>query len=160
MKGTCASKEQMGMPGTILTGSKPDSTRRHFVQNVTFETSPQIMYESFLDENLVRAFSGAQSKVESFVGGEFTFFGGIVHGVHVELVTHKKIVQKWRYNNWPPNHFSRVSLEFASNGNGTLLTLTQHDIPASDFDRTLGGWETFFWQKLRGLFGWQYQITN
>jgi len=133
---------------------------KSFSQKIVFEVPPQLLYETLLDANRVSAFTGGASKVENKVGGQFILFDGAVQGTQVELVPSKKIVQKWRFQTWPENHFSNVTFAFEQQGSSsTILTLTQLDIPSSDFERTTRGWETFFWQRIRGLFGWSFKIN-
>lgn len=42
----------------------------------------------------------------------FELFGGNIHGKFEELIPNKKIVQSWRYNQWPSGHYSNVVIEF------------------------------------------------
>jgi len=147
---TTTTKEEKKAPSKIST--------KTFTQKLTFEVPPQLLYETLLDQNRVSAFTGGSSKVENKVGGEFFLFEGAVQGTQVELVPPKKIVQKWRFKTWPENQYSHVTFSFEDQGDSTLLTLTQKDIPSSDYERTCDGWETFFWQRIRGLFGWSYKL--
>lgn len=47
--------------------------------------------------------------MEAEKGGKFAFFGGNVSGEFKELVPGKKIVQYWRYKQWPDQHYSEVT---------------------------------------------------
>jgi len=136
--------------------SKPST--KTFTQKLTFEVPPHILYETLLDPNRVAAFTGGPCKVDNKVGSEFFLFDGAVQGTQVELIPSKKIVQKWRFKTWPENHYSTVTFSFDNDGSATLLTLSQKEIPSSDYDRTCDGWDTFFWQRIRGLFGWSYKL--
>lgn len=129
-------------------------------QKVSFDIVPNVLYETFLDSNRMSAISGGPAKVENKVNGEFSLFDGTVQGTIVELVPGSKIVQKWRFKSWPEKHYSQVTYQFEAKGEKTLLTLSQTGIPASDFERTRSGWESYFWQRIRGLFGWNYSLKN
>lgn len=48
-------------------------------------------------------------KMEAEKGGKFVLFGGNITGEFRELVPGKKIVQYWRYKQWPDQHFSEVT---------------------------------------------------
>jgi activator of HSP90 ATPase len=86
-------------------------------------------------------------------------FGGNISGEFVEVVPGKKLVQKWRLGGWAPEVFSTVTLEFLEGDSNTCtIKLTQVNIPAAELDRTKAGWDTFFWQRIRGLFGWSYKM--
>jgi len=142
----------------IATSQETKLSTKSFTQKISFEVPPHLLYETLMDQNRVSAFTGGSSKVENKVGGEFFLFDGAVQGTQVELSPPNKIVQKWRFKTWPENHYSNVIFVLEGDKSTTLLTLTQKGIPASDYDRTVDGWDTFFWQRIRGLFGWSYKI--
>jgi len=124
---------------------------------VYFDGPIEHIYQTLTDQNGVTAFTLAPAKIDNKPGGEFSILDGAIVGTQVELVPLKKIVQKWRFQNWPENHYSTVTLTFTEERGGTLISLTQTDIPSSDLDRTRNGWERFFWIGLRNTFGWSYK---
>uniref|UniRef100_A0A6B2L9Y9 Activator of Hsp90 ATPase AHSA1-like N-terminal domain-containing protein n=1 Tax=Arcella intermedia TaxID=1963864 RepID=A0A6B2L9Y9_9EUKA len=139
-------------------GTQKVSTK-NFVQKLTFEVPPYLIYETLLDPARVSAFTGGPAKVENKVGSEFSVLDGVIQGKQVELVHPKKIVQTWRFNTWPKEHFSTVTLAFDGSSSSTDITLSHQGIPASDYDRTCKGWETFYWQRIRGMFGFSYKLN-
>lgn len=54
-------------------------------------------------------------------GGKFALFGGNITGEFKELVPPKKIVQYWRYKQWPAQHFSEVTFTIDEKVGSTLL---------------------------------------
>jgi len=50
-----------------------------------------------------------------------------------------------------------VTWNFNEEKGGTMVSLTQIDIPSFDLERTRSGWERFFWQGLRNTFGWSFK---
>lgn len=179
MKAHASPQEQVGV-GEIITPPKPvllntipastttsettvkntKLTTKKFKQVVTFNVPPNVLYETFIDQQRVCAFTGGPSKVENRVGSEFILFDGAVQGIQEELNQPTKIVQKWRFNSWPEKHYSHVTLTFEPSSDSTVLTLTQTDVPASDYERTRDGWEVFFWRRIKSLFGWEYKIKD
>jgi len=81
-------------------------------------------------------------------------FGGNVSGEIVKLDSPKKIVEKWRFNNWPEGHFSHVTLEFEKSNHGTRVTLSQTDIPSEDVQRVEQGWKENFWTRMMVMCCW------
>jgi len=61
------------------------------------------------------------SHIRREVGGEFSAFDGWVSGTTVELIPDKKIVQKWRWADWPQGHYSTVTFELQAQGQETRL---------------------------------------
>jgi len=91
-------------------------------------------------------------------GGEFEMFGGNVVGTQVCLDPNKKIEQNWRFQSWPEKHYSHLTIEFHDQGSSTKLVLSQTGVPSSDYDRTRGGWEEYFWSRIKAICGWNYKI--
>jgi len=118
------------------------------------------LFETFTDERRVSAFTGGACSIPNKENAPFSMFGNSVVGTQVTFEVNKKIVQKWRFQSWPENHFSTVTWEFNQQGDKTELTLTQTDVPEFDFERTKAGWEEFFWRRVKGLFGWNYKLTS
>jgi len=81
------------------------------------------------------------------------FYNGAILGEIVELEKDTKIVLKWKLKDW--SQFSLVTISL-SKQNGTLLQLYQKDIPSSEFDRTRSGWKNYFWDPIKGVFGFSY----
>lgn len=181
MKSQASAQEQIG-EGEVITPPKPvlvkstgtatqtDSSSsqkkesslrtKNLKQVISFDIAPNVLYDTLLDQQRVCAFTGGPAKVENRLDGEFILFDGAVQGKQVELGNGKKIVQKWRFNSWPENHFSQLTLDFGDKSGKTLLTLTQQGIPSSDFERTREGWENYFWRRISSLFSWEYKVIE
>jgi activator of HSP90 ATPase len=142
--------------------SKPSSGLdvKTIKQTITFDVPPQPLYEFLTDERKISAFTQGPCKFSTISpGGAFEMFGGNVVGTQVCLDANKKIEQLWRFNSWPENHFSNLKIEFKEENGSTKLILTQTGVPANDYDRTRGGWEEYFWIRIRGICGWNYKIV-
>ncbi|TNN27274.1 Activator heat shock protein ATPase 1 [Liparis tanakae] len=72
-----------------------------FSMREKFLTSPADLYRVFLNQEMTQAFTHAPATVDGEKGGKFRLLEGNVFGEFTELVPDKKIVMKWRYNNWP-----------------------------------------------------------
>ena len=119
-------------------------------QTVTFSASPDVVYRTLLTTRGHAAFTGAPAKISSKVGGEFTAWGDYIHGVNVELVPGKKIVQEWRptEEDWPEDYYSRVTFEFEPIGGGTRLRFTHSGVPAAHAGHLAAGWKESYWEPL------------
>ena len=51
-------------------------------------------------------------------------------------------------------HFSTVIMELEQGSNSTELTLVQTGVPSDHFESTSENWHRFFWNQLKGVFGW------
>jgi activator of HSP90 ATPase len=103
-----------------------------------------MIFDYFLDSNKVSIITRAKASIEKKVGGKVEMFNGQVIGEILELEENKKIVQKWRFRDWEGDHWSRLILTFEPQGDMTVVTLTQTDIPSSQEKRVEGGWNNIF----------------
>lgn len=75
----------------------------------SFQCRAQEFYDAMTRIEMVTAFTQGHVKLEAEKGGKFSLFGGNITGEFRELVPGKKIVQYWRYKQWPDQHFSEVT---------------------------------------------------
>ena len=54
---------------------------------------------------------------------------------------------------WPDAHFSTVTIELSEKDGNTILKLTQTEVPSSEYERTVEGWNVNYWQRIRQVFG-------
>lgn len=102
---------------------------------------------------LISKFTQDKAVSVSKVGGQFTLFSGNIEGVYTELIKDKLIKQKWRFKNWPKDHYSNVTFKIESKDDCVQLRLDQDNIPASEFDKVQQGFKQFYFEALRRTFG-------
>ncbi|XP_018009888.1 activator of 90 kDa heat shock protein ATPase homolog 1 [Hyalella azteca] len=119
----------------------------------TFKCRVQELYNVFTIPEMVTAFTRNSVTMEVAEGGKFELFGGNVLGIFETFEPNKLIVQKWRFKTWPDGLYSTVRLDFAEKEDCTELTLTQANIPVSDYERTREGWNTYYWESIKRTFG-------
>lgn len=59
--------------------------------------------------------------MEAEKGGKFALFGGNITGEFRELSPPNKIVQYWRYKQWPEQHYSEVTFNIEEKVSCELL---------------------------------------
>jgi len=102
----------------------------------------------------VSAFTQSGCSINPSVGGAFSLFGGNVTGEFVELVPNNKIVQKWRFSQWPEGYYSTVYMNFESSQDGMFISLKQTGVPADDLERAEKGWTDHYFRRMKMMFGW------
>lgn len=90
-------------------GVKIDTSTINIVQKL--QCKGLEFYDAMTRIEMVTAFTRGHVKLEAFKGGKFQLFGGNISGTFEELEPGKKIVQKWRYKQWPEGHYSTVTLD-------------------------------------------------
>lgn len=89
-------------------GLKLDTSTIKITQK--FQCKAHEFYDAMTRIEMVTAFTRSAVKLDPVKGGKFQLFGGNIIGTFEELVPPKKIVQRWRYKQWPEGHYSTVTL--------------------------------------------------
>ena len=111
------------------------------------------IYRTFIQPELVIAFTRGPAEVDPIVNGKFSLFDSNVTGYFTSLKTNEEIKQKWRFKSWPEGHYSDVTLSISEKEDHTLVCLKQTGIPASDFERTERGWKQMYFHAIKQTFG-------
>jgi len=140
----------------IVTNSKPknekvDTTTLNIKEK--FQCKAQDLYAALTRIEMVTAFTRSEVKLDPVKGGIFELFGGNVTGTFDELIPGKKIVQKWRYKQWPAEHFSTVTIMLEEKSDHTEIEVVQTDVPRSEADVTKHNWERYYWNSIKQTFG-------
>ena len=111
----------------------PLSQKNHTIKMTeNFYCRPQDICDCLLDGNRVMHFTRSAAKVSPTLGA-FEMFDGNIHGETIEYAPGEKIVQKWRFRNWPEGHFSLVTITFREPEPGNcLVDLVQTNVPECD----------------------------
>jgi len=118
-------------------------------QTVEIRASPHEVYEALMDSKKHSEFTGDEAIIGRNVGDPFSAFSEWATGVNKELIPDKKIVQTWRGEDWPEDHYSVVTYELKPTEVGTLLEFTQTDIPEEFFEEISEGWVDNYWEPLK-----------
>jgi len=132
---------------------------------VGFAATPKYVFEALIDAKLVSTYTQTPAVIDPKVGGRFSMFGGSIQGKFLQLEQNSRLVQEWRFGEWPENHYSVVdiSLSLASPG-VTKLVLYQKWIPLTDRfgngdvpAKVQFGWKQFFWERINKILGYANQ---
>lgn len=119
-------------------------------QTVTFKANPHDVYEILMDSKKHSELSGDDAKISRKVGGKFNV-GDYIDGVNLELVPDEKIVQTWRYNDWPKGHYSKATFSLNEVKSGTRLTFTQTGVPEEIYEDIKQGWIDYYWTPMKEM---------
>jgi activator of HSP90 ATPase len=120
-------------------------------QTVTFNASPELIYNLLMDEKKHAAFTGSKATIDSKLKGKFSVFDGYCHGYNMELVKGKKIIQAWHFaeDGWPDDHFSICTFKFEKEGEKTKLRFLQTNVPEHKVGSLKEGWKEFYWDAIK-----------
>ncbi|XP_054470054.1 activator of 90 kDa heat shock protein ATPase homolog 1b [Anoplopoma fimbria] len=149
---TRISSSSGGTAAPINTGVKIPTCK--FSLREKFLTSPADLYRVFLNQEMVQAFTHAQATVDGEKGGKFRLLEGNVFGEFAELVPDEKIVMKWRYNNWPCEHYATITMTFFDRSSETELKVDCRGVPDNEEERTKEGWKRYYFEAIKQTFGY------
>ena len=98
-------------------------------QEVTFQASPERVYESLMDSDRFSELTGLPATISGEVGGEFSLFGGGISGRNVELVPGRRIIQAWQARDLGDGAYSIVHFELGRPGRPDEAHLRPHRVP-------------------------------
>jgi activator of HSP90 ATPase len=120
------------------TGSSVNTTT--VMDTEEFRAPASELYQTFTDPQRIAAFTRAAPKLFEGAknGGKFELFGGNVSGEYLELVEPTKIVQSWRLDQWPKDHYSRLEINFDQNDvdNVTVMRVSWTGVPVGQEEVT------------------------
>jgi len=120
-------------------------------QVITFQASPNEVYEMLMDAKKHAAFTGGKATISRKVGGKFSVSDGSIEGANLELVPDEKIVQSWRMDDWPEGHFSKATFSMTPVNGGTRLVFTQTDVPEEFYEDIRQGWQDYYWTPIKEI---------
>ncbi|XP_050500406.1 activator of 90 kDa heat shock protein ATPase homolog 1 [Diabrotica virgifera virgifera] len=126
---------------------------KNIKQTHKFQCTAQEFYDAMTRIEMVTAFTRGHVKLEPTKGGKFELFGGNIIGKFEELVPCKKIVQSWRYKQWPAGHYSTVTITVDQKSDHTEITLEQIGVPSGELDVTKDNWQRYYWDAMKQAFG-------
>jgi len=121
-------------------------------QTVTFNASPQEVYEVIMDSKMHESLSGEKACISREVGGAFKAWGEHISGFNLVLQPDRKIVQAWRAHDWWDDHYSIATFDLCEVDGGTELRFTQIGVPPHRFEGHSRGWMETYWQPMQELF--------
>lgn len=122
--------------------------------SITLPVKADKLYKAWLTSKDHAAFTGADAKASTKVGGKFTAWDGYISGKNVELKANKKIVQTWRTSEFPEDApDSTLEITFEEKSGKTKLSLYHYDLQKGDAKKYKDGWRDFYFEPMKQYFG-------
>jgi activator of HSP90 ATPase len=118
-------------------------------EKIIIKADPHDIYEALMDSEKHSELTESVAKISREIGGKFTAFDNWASGKNIELVQDKKIVQTWRGDDWPDNHFSTITFLLEKDGENTVIKFLQTDIPDELYEDIKQGWIDYYWDRLK-----------
>ncbi len=125
---------------------------RTIKQTIILAATPHEIFEMWMDSEKHAQITGSAAEIGRYVGSEFSTFDNYSTGQTLELVADKKIVQIWGASDWPPDHYSTLTLELTAVNGKTKLVFTQKGVPEDQYEEIRQGWYDYYWDRLKEIF--------
>jgi activator of HSP90 ATPase len=115
-------------------------------------STPQEVYDAWLDSKAHSKMTGGKAKVSDKVGGEFEAWDGYISGRNLELESGKRILQAWRTVDFADSEEdSQIEILFEPTKGGTKLTLRHTKLPAHG-ETYRQGWVDNYFEPMQAFF--------
>lgn len=121
-----------------------------FEQEVTFNTTPEVLYDLLMDPVHHAAFTGQPARITARRNGRFSVWGDYITGKFLDLQRHASIKQEWHAADMPKGHVSVVTITLTPLAKRkTLLTLRHEQVPADMAAAFQQGWHDYYWKPMK-----------
>ena len=124
-----------------------------FTISEIFPISTDVLFQAWLDSDVHAEMIGSSAEIDPIINGKFYAWDNYITGTTIEIEKNKRIVQKWRTDEFPVNSpDSIVELVFTDIKGVTKLSLTHSQIPdgqASDYKQ---GWIDHYFSPMKEYF--------
>jgi activator of HSP90 ATPase len=115
-------------------------------QRVRFRSSPQALFNLYMDSSKHSAATGAVATISRKAGGKFKAFASQLEGKNLLIVPGKQIVQLWRASHWKKADWSILVLTFSRAKGGAQVDLVHAGVPQYDHKGVSKGWPQYYWR--------------
>lgn len=113
-----------------------------FKKTFKINAGPSDVYATLTNPYTIELWSGYPAIMPSEPGSEFSLWEGDITGKNLEFIQDKKIVQEWYFGDQPEK--SIVTISINPDGENSLVTVEQTNIPDDDFADIAEGWREFY----------------
>ncbi len=121
------------------------------VQKVVFKnTSPEKVYDLYMNAKQHSFVTGAPAKISNKVGASFSAHGSYISGKNLFLVKNELIVQTWRAESWTSKDQDSIFIiALEKKENDVILNATHANVPASAEASLKKGWFDHYWNPMK-----------
>jgi len=120
--------------------------------NKTFRINaePSDVYSALTNPFTIELWSGYPAVMSEDPGSEFSLWEGDITGRNIEFLRNSKVVQEWYFGDQQEK--SIVTITISPDGENSLVTVEQTNIPDEDFQEISEGWREYYIGAITGFF--------
>ena len=118
-------------------------------QTYTIKAPVSKVWQALTDAAIAEQWGAAPAKVDAREGGEFSYWGGDIHGIYTKLVPKKVIEQDWHGHDNPTWKYN-VTFTFEGNDGSTTVHLT-YSGNILDEQKDMADWRDYYFGPIKKL---------
>lgn len=131
------------------------SSNNTITKQIFIECRPETLFPFFTDPDKLVRWMGRKVLLNPSIGGKFRIDingSDVAIGEYKEIVPNERILMTWGWekSKLVPPGASTIEFRLTPQHNGTLLTLTHSDLPASEIESHQQGW-THYMARIQSL---------
>lgn len=132
-----------------------EKKERTIIIKETFNSDVKSIFEAFIDERKVSAYTQSKAEIDIKIGGKFKMLNDKIQGEYLNLVPFKEIQKKVRFSDWKEDHYSTVTILIEEDEDGKASFILKHqNLPEYvDMKMIEGIWRENFIQRIGVMFG-------
>ncbi|WP_134091011.1 SRPBCC domain-containing protein [Olivibacter sp. XZL3] len=123
---------------------------KDFKKYFIIPSSPEEVYLALTVEQAIRLWTGDEVSMPNKPNSEFSLWDGNIVGKNLLFEEGKKIVQQWYFGDQAEP--SIVTMKLHPHKKGTSLELSHTNIPETDYDDIIEGWQDVYMASLIDFF--------
>ncbi|MBX7126104.1 MAG: SRPBCC domain-containing protein [Cyclobacteriaceae bacterium] len=123
---------------------------KDFKKYYTIAAAPGEVYLALTHPLTLQLWTGEEAVMSTEPGSEFSLWEGSIVGKNLEFEAGKKIVQQWYFGEQPEP--SIVTIKLHAHEKGTSVELRHTNIPESDYNDIVEGWNDTYFGALRDFY--------
>jgi uncharacterized protein YndB with AHSA1/START domain len=123
---------------------------KDFKKYYTLPASPEEVYLALTNPNTINLWTGEEAEMSTEPGSEFSLWEGSISGKNLEFEEGRKIVQEWYFGDQAES--SIVTIKLHPHKDGTSVELRHTNIPDSDFEDIVEGWDDAYFGSLSDFY--------
>jgi activator of HSP90 ATPase len=104
--------------------------------------SPSDIYAALTNPYTIELWSGYPAGMSTEPGSEFSLWEGDITGKNLEFIPDRKVVQEWYFGDQGDK--SIVTISINPDGENSVVTVEQTNIPDDDFADIAEGWREYY----------------
>src|SRR5690349_17662293 len=123
---------------------------KDFKKYYIITADPDEVYLALTNPLTLKLWTSEEAEMSTVPGSEFSLWEGAITGKNIEFEENKKIVQQWYFGD--ESNDSIVTIKLHPHNEGTSVEVRHTNIPDSDFDDIVEGWDNNYMGVLQSFY--------